>query len=69
MFINYKLIVDNDGLHGIVDKGGVIALKEGYHRIRIDFFESAGGEDLKVYLKGPGMEKQFIPDVLLFHIK
>ncbi|OGU31798.1 MAG: hypothetical protein A2057_00745 [Ignavibacteria bacterium GWA2_35_9] len=69
LFINYKLIVDNDGLHGIVDKGGVIALKEGYHRIRIDFFESAGGEDLKVYLKGPGMEKQFIPDVLLFHIK
>ena len=69
LFINYKLIVDNDGLHGIVDKGGVIALKEGYHRIRIDFFESAGGEDLKVYLKGPEMEKQFIPDVLLFHIK
>ena len=69
LFINDKLIVDNDGLHGIVDKGGVIALKEGYHRIRIDFFESAGGEDLKVYLKGPGMEKQFIPDVLLFHIK
>ena len=69
LFINDKLIVDNDGLHGIVDKGGVIALKEGYHRIRIAFFESAGGEDLKVYLKGPVMEKQFIPDVLLFHIK
>ena len=69
LFINYKLIVDNDGLHGIVDKGGVIALKEGYHRIRITFFESAGGEDIKVYLKGPGMEKQFIQDDFLFHIK
>jgi hypothetical protein len=66
IYIDDKLIVDNDELHGIIEKSGVIALGEGYHPIHITFFEKTGGEDLKVYWKGPGIEKQLLPDSILF---
>ncbi len=69
LYIDDKIIVNNDFQHGIEEKKGVIALKEGYHPFRVSFFEFAGGEDVKVYLKGPGIEKQIILDDLLFHIK
>ena len=67
LYIDNKLIVDNDGQHAIVSKEGVIALQKGYHHIQVTFFENAGGEDLNVYLEGPGMEKQLIPDDLLYY--
>ncbi|HSR17435.1 MAG TPA: hypothetical protein VLM39_05005, partial [Ignavibacteriaceae bacterium] len=57
---------DNDGQHAIVERNGRIPLSEGFHPIRITFFESAGGEDLKLYFKGPGMEKQEVPDNILY---
>jgi len=53
--------------YAIVSKEGVIALQKGYHHIQVTFFENAGGEDLNVYLEGPGMEKQLIPDDLLYY--
>jgi len=67
LYIGKKMIVDNNGQHAIIEKEGKIALAEGYHPIRVTFFEKAGGEDLKVYFKGPDIKKQAIPDALLFH--
>jgi alpha-L-fucosidase len=66
LYIGDKLIVDNDGLHGVIEKSGVIALEEGYHPLRITFFEKTGGEDLKVYMKRPGTNKQLLPDSILY---
>ena len=66
LYINGKLVVNNDGLHGLVQSNGLIALQEGYHKIRVTFFENAGDENIQVYFKGPGIEKQSIPDSLLF---
>ena len=67
LYIDDKKVVDNDFQHGIEEKSGIIALKKGYHPIKVSFFEFAGGEDLKVYIKGPGMKKQLISDDLLYH--
>jgi len=67
LYIGKKMIVDNNGQHAIIEKEGKIALAEGYHPIRVTFFEKAGGEDLKVYFKGPDIKKQIISDALLFH--
>jgi len=69
LYLKDKLLVDNDGQHGIVEKSGLIALKAGYHSFRVTFFESSGGEDLKVLYKGPGIKKQQIPDSVLFYKK
>jgi alpha-L-fucosidase len=66
LYIGGELVVDNDGLHGMLEKSGVIALAKGFHPIRVTFFEKTGSDDLKVSYKGPGLDKQSIPDSVLF---
>jgi alpha-L-fucosidase len=67
LYIDNKLVVDNDLTHGMVEKQGLIALSAGYHKIRVAYFEKDGGDDLVVSYKGPGIEKSIIPAALLFH--
>lgn len=67
LYIGDKMIVDNDGLHGMVEKRGVIALAAGLHPIRVQFFQKSGGRDLKVSFEAPSGEKQVIPGTMLFH--
>ena len=69
LFIGDELVVDNDGLHGLHEEQGVIALSKGYHPIRVTFFEKTGGDDLIVSVKGPELEKQAIPDDMLYYEK
>jgi len=64
--IGDSLLVDNDGLHAMVERTGVIALEAGLHRIRVVFFEKSGGEGLNVSYAGSGIPKQAIPDSVLF---
>jgi alpha-L-fucosidase len=66
LFIDGKLVVDNDGLHGMVKEGGAIALAKGYHSIRVTFFEQGGQDDLKVYWKMPGKMEALVSDQSLF---
>ncbi len=67
LFIGDQLIVDNDGLHGMQEKKGVIALAAGFHPIRVTFFEKTGGDGLKVNWWGKKIQKQMVPDEVLFH--
>ena len=67
LFINDQLLVDNDGIHAPQQINGQAALKKGFHRLRIEFFEGNYGQVLKAYFKGPGIEKQEISESLLFH--
>ena len=69
LFIGQTLVVDNDGLHGIIEEKGVIALKAGFHPIQVNFFEKTGGNQLKVKYSGPSIKKQSIPPHVLFYIK
>ena len=69
LYIGSNLIVDNDGQHGIVEKSGTVALSNGYHPIRVTFFESSGGQNLDIKIKSLNMEKESIPDSLLFYSK
>jgi alpha-L-fucosidase len=69
LYIGDKLIVDNDDMHGIIEKSGIIALEEGYHSIKAEYFENAGGEDLKINFKGFEIKKQLLPAELLFYKK
>jgi len=66
LFIDDKILVDNDGLHGIVEKGNEIPLAKGYHAIKVLFFERSGGDALQVQWKGPGFAEQMIPASNLF---
>jgi alpha-L-fucosidase len=66
LFIGDALVVDNDGLHGMLEKKGVVALAAGLHPIRVEFFQKSGGRDLRVLMQGPKGEKQKIPASSLF---
>jgi alpha-L-fucosidase len=69
LYIGDALVVENDGLHGMRERKGVIALAAGFHPIRVVYFEKTGGEGLKVSYQGPKTTKQPIPDSALFHKK
>lgn len=66
LFINDQLVVDNDGLHGMVEKNGLVALEKGYHKMRVTFFEKGGGDGLIVSWKGSNIPQNEIPSEVLF---
>ncbi len=66
LYIGDKLVVDNNGLHGASEKDGVVALKEGYHPIRVEFFQAGGSDSLGVYYSSPAIGKELIPDGQIF---
>ncbi|MFC2102547.1 alpha-L-fucosidase [Bacteroidota bacterium] len=69
LYIGNKLVVDNDGLHGLRLKEGSVGLTAGFHPIRVTFFERSGSDELKVYIKSPDLPKQLIPQEWLVHEK
>ena len=69
LYIGDTLLIDNNNVHGMIEKSGEIALSRGYYPIRINYFQGIGGSGLKVDMKAPGMRKNEIPQNLLFHKK
>ena len=67
LWVGDSLVVDNDGLHSMLEKAGTIALSAGWHSIRIEYFERGGGDGLSLSLKSRGMPQQILPNSFLFH--
>ena len=67
LFVDDRQVVDNDGCHGDLERSGEAALAAGKHPFRLLYFQYGSGQTLKAYIKGPGMNKQEIPDSLFFH--
>ncbi|MFQ5445491.1 MAG: alpha-L-fucosidase [Saprospiraceae bacterium] len=68
LWIDQKMVVDNDGLHGMHEASGIIALGAGLHEIWVRYFEKTGGDDLKVFWETATSGKSEIPTEALFHI-
>lgn len=65
LYIDGDLVVSNDGQHAPEERSGDAVLISGYHKIKVTFFQAAGGMVLDASIKGPGIEKQKIsPDML-----
>lgn len=54
LWIDGKLVVDNDGLHGSEEKRGAAPLAAGLHTIEVVWFNATGGADLKLEWAAPG---------------
>src|SRR6185436_18519808 len=67
LYIDDEEIVNNDGDHGNVEKSGKAALKKGFHKIKVLYFDSGGGNSLKVSMQPEGGKKEVISAALLFH--
>ena len=59
-------VVDNDGVHNMVEKSGAVFLKAGLNPIRVEWFNGVEKYGLKVEYEGPGLARQTIPDSALF---
>ena len=62
LYIADKLVVDNDGLHGVYEVAGEIALQKGWHKISLSYFQAGGGKDLKVFWANAEFERKEISE-------
>ncbi|MEA3479737.1 MAG: glycoside hydrolase family 127 protein [Bacteroidota bacterium] len=67
LYIDDLLVVDNDGLHGMTEMEGTVALQKGYHPIRVTFFEKNGGDDLIVLWKSSQFDKLKVSPERLYY--
>jgi hypothetical protein len=67
LYIDNIMLLNNDGLHPVVEIDKSIKLKAGLHPISVKYFQEGGRNGLKVSWRGPGIEKQEIPASVLFH--
>jgi hypothetical protein len=61
LYIGEQLVVENDGLHPMIEKTGTLGLMAGRHATRVEFFENTGGAGLVVRLEGPALPRHIIP--------
>ncbi|MCY3023148.1 MAG: PA14 domain-containing protein [Planctomycetota bacterium] len=67
--IDGKVVVDNDGDHGMEEKEGEVELKAGNHDIKIEFYENGGGAGCIASWEPAGGAKEVISEKVLFHKK
>jgi hypothetical protein len=64
-YIDGELLINNDGLHGMVEKRGTVNLTAGLHPITATYFDNGGGDGLRMSWSGPDIDKQEIPAAVL----
>ncbi len=65
LWIDSKLITDNDGDHGVKEKSGQIVLKPGIYSLEVGWFNGGGNGWLDVFYKSSFIPKQIIPTTVL----
>jgi hypothetical protein len=57
LYIDNKLVIDNDGVHAVETQLGSVALKPGLHRIRVSYFQGPrDGVALVLAVARPGQD-------------
>ena len=67
LYVGDRVVVDHGGLHPADEKSGGIALKTGHHPIKVIYFQNAGASSVKISYESTKLEKQEIPESVLFH--
>jgi alpha-L-fucosidase len=67
LWVDGKLVIDNDGLHGPVTKEGAIALAKGLHAIHVAWFNRTGDVALGLKWATPGQPFTPLPANALRH--
>jgi hypothetical protein len=67
--IDNKMIVNNDGDHGVEEKAGKIYLKQGVYPIEVVWFNGGGSGWLDVFYQSNAIPKQILPTTILINKK
>jgi signal transduction histidine kinase len=62
-------VVDDNGIHTMIEKSGSIYLVAGWHPIRVDWFNGLEKYGLEVSYQGPELPRQRMPDSALFRVQ
>jgi signal transduction histidine kinase len=60
-----RMVVDNDGIHGMTTASGTTRLRTGVNPITVQWFNRNGDSGLSVEYRGPGLRRQRIPGSVL----
>jgi hypothetical protein len=66
VFIDDTLVVDNDGSHSTQRADGKIALKAGYHKMKVLYFESYMSENIEIGISARENTEMPIPNDMLY---
>lgn len=66
LYIDGKLVVNNDGGHSSRRVEGKIALEKGFHELNLLYFEDYMGQELNVGISGRFIKEKLLPDDILF---
>ncbi|RPI01037.1 MAG: hypothetical protein EHM72_07535 [Calditrichaeota bacterium] len=66
LVIGDKLLIDNDGLHDVIEKNAKAYLQQGKHRIEIIYFQKGGGFDLSILYESADIVKQRVPETSFY---
>jgi uncharacterized protein (TIGR03790 family) len=61
LWINGNSVVQNYGMHGMVERSGFLNLSAGLHDFRIEFFQGGGPHGLVFSWQGPNTSKAAVP--------
>lgn len=60
IYLDDRLLINHDGLHGMSEKRATVQLAAGSHPFLVTYFDNGGGDGLRVQWQGPGFSKQDI---------
>ena len=66
LYIDGKMVIDNDGQHGKIEKMSQIELSKGTHKIRVEYFQAGGKAILELRISGYLLDRESIPVSMLF---
>ena len=61
VWIDNNVVIKNWGDHATTENSGRVYLTEGYHAIKIDYYENRGQSVMQLLWKSPSISKQVIP--------
>ena len=67
LYLDGKLLINNDGFHKTQEKWKKTGLARGFHTVQLEYFQMGGAKALTISWKKPGKEKEEIPAEVLFH--
>ena len=66
LYIDNKMVIDNDGQHGKIEKMGALNLSKGKHKFRVEYFQAGGKTVLELRVSGHLLNRESIPVSMLF---
>ena len=67
LWIDGRPVINNWGDHAATHNSGGISLKEGYHSLRLDFYENGGVAEIRLYWSCDRFAREIVPPANLYH--